>query len=553
MRVAIYSRFSSDQQNPRSAADQTRLCRTFAEVQGWQVTATYEDLAISGASKHRPEFQRLVADAKARRFDVVVCEALDRLGRKLADVAELFDQLSFLGIGIHTLQQGPVTQLHIGMLGTMSQLFLADLKAKTRRGLRAVAEDGRSAGGRSYGYRLVPGENGRRGHRAIDPTEAAIILRIFEQYAAGVAPKRIAFALNAEGIPGPRGGAWAPSAINGDRRKGTGLLNNTLYIGRQVWGRREWLKHPDTGKRVARTVSAEAQVVTDIPGLRIIDEALWERVKARQALLDSRAARSPNTASDAAAPFWAQQRPRYLFSGLMVCGACGGGFSKISAAHFGCSTARNKGETACTNRLTIRRDLLEETVLGALRARLMDPDLFRAFVAAFTAEWNRLQAETSAGTQGKRQELGRVMQQIERLVDAIAEGTPAAAVRDRMTTLETRRLALAAEIAEATEPAPRLHPALADVYRERVARLAEVLEGDDATEAREQIRGLVEAIRLLPEGGALRIEVRGALGAILALAEGARDAKSPGGVARAFMVQGKRDAGTGFEPVTFRL
>ncbi len=66
MRVAIYSRFSSDQQNPRSAADQTRLCRTFAEVQGWQVTATYEDLAISGASKHRPEFQRLVADAKAR-------------------------------------------------------------------------------------------------------------------------------------------------------------------------------------------------------------------------------------------------------------------------------------------------------------------------------------------------------------------------------------------------------------------------------------------------------------------------------------------------------
>ena len=166
-------------------------------------------------------------------------------------------------------------------------------------------------------------------------------------------------------------------------------------------------------------------------------EFLRSLTRARQALLDSRAARSPTTASDAAAPSWAQQRPRYLFSGLMVCGACGGGFSKISAAHFGCSTARNKGETACTNRLTIRRDLLEETVLGALRARLMDPDLFRAFVAAFTAEWNRLQAETSAGTQGKRQELGRVTQQIERLVDAIAEGTPAAAVRDRMTTLST--------------------------------------------------------------------------------------------------------------------
>ena len=80
----------------------------------------------------------------------------------------------------------------------------------------------------------------------------------------------------------------------------------------------------------------------------------------------------------------------------MVCGACGGGFSKISAAHFGCSTARNKGPTACTNLLTVRRDVLEETVLGALRERLMDPELFQEFVAEFTLTWNRLQAEASA-------------------------------------------------------------------------------------------------------------------------------------------------------------
>lgn len=74
---------------------------------------------MSGASRFRLEFQRLLTDARGRRFDVVVCEALDRLGRKLADIAELFDQLSFLGIAIHTVQQAPVTQLHIGLLGTM--------------------------------------------------------------------------------------------------------------------------------------------------------------------------------------------------------------------------------------------------------------------------------------------------------------------------------------------------------------------------------------------------------------------------------------------------
>ena len=85
----------------------------------------------------------------------VVCEALDRLGRKLSDIAELYDQLSFLGIGIHTVQQDPITQLHIGLLGTMGQLALADVKAKTLRGLRAVAKDGRSGGGLSYDYRVA--------------------------------------------------------------------------------------------------------------------------------------------------------------------------------------------------------------------------------------------------------------------------------------------------------------------------------------------------------------------------------------------------------------
>jgi DNA invertase Pin-like site-specific DNA recombinase len=162
-RAVTYSRYSSDQQNPRSATDQTRLCRTHAEAHGWRGVESYEDLAVSGASRFRPAFQRLVADARARRFDIVVCEALDRLARKLADIAELFDQLSFLGLQIHTVQQGPITAMHIGLLGTMSQLCLSDLKAKTHRGLRAVAEHGRSAGGLCYGYRVVSGIAGKPG------------------------------------------------------------------------------------------------------------------------------------------------------------------------------------------------------------------------------------------------------------------------------------------------------------------------------------------------------------------------------------------------------
>ena len=559
MRAVTYSRFSSDQQNPASAADQTAACRRYAQAQGWQVVGCYEDAALSGASAQRPGFQRLVQDAKAGIFDVVVTEALDRLGRKLSDVAKLHDQLTFLGIRIHSVQQGVITEMHIGLLGTMSQLFLSDLRAKTRRGLRAVAEDGRSAGGLSYGYRIVPGEHGERGRRAIDAAQAAVVVRIFEQYAAGLSPRRIAMALNAEGIPGPRGGAWTPSAINGNRRAGTGIMNNEAYRGTLAWGKRHWVKDPETGRRLARQAAASEKVTQQRPELRIVDDALWEAAKARQAALD---AKGDSVAADAAATngardgqgqqrvFWSKQRPRYLFSGLMACGECGGGFSKISVSHFGCSTARNKGPTGCSNRLTVRRDVLEETVLGALRDRLMDPELFRVFVEEFRLAWNRLQAGVSAELEGKRAELGRLGQQIERAVDAVLNGMASPTLRERLERLEGRKADLEREIANTPVAAPRLHPNLATLYRQRMTELTNTLASDEAVAEREVVRGLVELIRLVPEGGTQRIEVRGALGAILALAEDAllgsagRNAENPGSVAEAFLSQIKRDAGT---------
>ena len=97
----------------------------------------------------------------------------------------------------------------------------------------------------------------------------------------------------------------------------------------------------------------------------------------------------------------------------------------------------------------------------------------------------------------------------------------------------------------AAAPPPRLHPNIAEVYRRRVAALAEALAADDAAEARELVRGLVDAVTLVPEAGSLRIEVRGELGAILRLAEGARNKKRPGGDAEALLVQMKMVAGAG--------
>jgi hypothetical protein len=261
-----------------------------------------------------------------------------------------------------------------------------------------------------------------------------------------------------------------------------------------------------------------------------VSRELWDAVKARQAGLDESAAAKRRAKASVYEPvaFWSKRRPRYLFSGLMRCGVCGGGFSKISEAHFGCSTARNKGEAVCGNRLTIRRDALEATVMEGLRSRLMDPDLFKIFAQEFAAEWNRLQAKAESSLDRVRNEHQRVCRQIERLVDALADGELAARLKDKLRELERRRLELERELETAKAPAPRLHPNVAEVYRRKVEELHFALRQEDAGPARGLVRGLVEAIVLLPEDGRLRIEVRGELAAILRLS-GCANEKAPAG------------------------
>jgi DNA invertase Pin-like site-specific DNA recombinase len=534
MRAVIYARYSSDQQRATSIDDQIRLCKERIARDGLTLVQVYRDSAMSGSTTLRPGYQAMLAGAREAEFDVVVAEALDRLSRDQEDIAALFKRLQFAGIRLVTLGEGEIGVLHIGLKGTMNALFLKDLADKTRRGLRGRVEAGKSGGGNAYGYDLVRSydTNGEpvRGGRTVNASEAHVVCEIFSRYAAGEAPRRIAFDLNARRIPAPRGGAWSASTMNGNRGRGTGILNNDMYVGRLVWNRLSYAKDPETGKRRSRANPSDAVIVVEAPGLAIVPRDLWDAVKARQAGLDHRTAVNKRLKAPTKSPigFWSKRRPRYLFSGLMRCGVCGGGISKISEAHFGCSTARNKGETVCGNRLTIRRDALEATVMDGLRSRLMDPDLFKVFAQEFAAEWNRLQAAAESSLDRIRNEQQRVCRQINRLVDALADGEPAARLTGKLKELERRRHELERELATAAAPAPRLHPNVAEVYRRKVEELHYALRQEHSGPARELVRGLVESIILLPENGRLQVEVRGELAAILRLS-GCANEKAPAG------------------------
>ena len=506
MRVGLYSRYSSDNQRAASIPDQQRTCRDFAARQGWVVVADFSDAAISGASLMRPGVQLLMQAARAGTFDVVLAESLDRFSRDQEGTARLFNQLKFARVRIFTVSEGEIGPLHVGLKGTMNALYLDDLAEKTRRGLRGRVEAGRSGGGISYGYRVVRVLEGQpRGEREIIQKEAAIVQRIFRAFIAGVSPKAIGKTLNVEGVPGPRGVAWSPSTIHGHARRGTGILNNELYIGRSVWNRRQFVKDPDTGKRVARPNPSSEWITKDVPELRIVDDDLWQAAKARQA----------STRSALKAGIVRARRPKYLFSGLTECGSCGGGFVLSSHDLLTCFNARSRG--TCANRRSIKRQEVEARVMRAMRERFLDPGTFAAFCEGFTAEMTLQRREHLAKLAGARRELAAVDQEIRKLVQAIKDGVPALAIKNELLTLEARKVELT--IAMADPPLTALHPQMAQVFRQKATTLAAGLEHDEQRDAaRQTLRGFLDKIVIPPDDGLL--QVVGNLGAMLAVAQG---------------------------------
>jgi site-specific DNA recombinase len=546
-RVAIYARYSSGNQRDASIEDQVRICKDRAEHEGWQLFNCYSDHAVSGASLLRPGIQMLLSDAIAGKFDIIVAEALDRLSRDQEDIAGIFKRLSFADIKIVTLSEGEINHLHIGLKGTMNALFLKDLADKTRRGLRGRVEAGKSGGGKSYGYDVVKSFDGAgepvRGDRRINQHEADIIARIFTEYSVGKSPKAIAAQFNRDGIPGPTGKTWGQSTINGNRQRGTGILNNELYVGRLVWNRLRYLKDPETGKRISRLNDKSCWVVHDVPDLRIVDQDLWDRVKTRQGALRVKT----NTREG----MWDRRRPRYLLSGLIKCGHCGGGYSVISQTHLGCSTARNKG--TCNNLRCIKRVTLEDYVLGGLRHHLMDPALTKIFAEEYSRHLNTLRKTKNASIELDRAELVKVIGEQEKLVDAICDGVPAARLKDRMIILEDRQKDLEHKLSTAKEDPVLIHPNMGNIYRQKVESLATALNGEDTrTEAADILRGLIDRITVTPnlETGELVVSLEGNLAGILSLSNANKKVAS---LSEDDVLQIKLVAGVGFEPTTFRL
>jgi len=210
MKAALYARVSTDEQRKESIDDQLRECRELCRRQGFDVIDAFWDRARSGNETNRCGYQRLLRAARRRSYDVIVAHELSRLWRSESEMHAIKEELEYLNVhvvtddGIDTRIAG--MDILIAVKGAMANQEVRQIAHRTHRALKGLALDGKSAGGRCYGYRAAT--QTASGHREIDEGQAHQVRTIFSWYAAGRSPRWIADQLNEQGVPSP-GSEWS--------------------------------------------------------------------------------------------------------------------------------------------------------------------------------------------------------------------------------------------------------------------------------------------------------------------------------------------------------
>ncbi len=479
-RAAIYARFSTDKQRDASIADQIRECERVAVAAGLEVVARFEDKGFSGGTAQRPGYQALLTAARAGKFDVIVTEDISRLWRNRAEFGPRSAELEDLGIdwlscvGQDTRRDG--WGLVIQILQAMAEQGRREAAYRTRRGMAGKAHAGESTGGRPYGY--IPARESKTGRIEIDEAQAPTVRRIFELYAAGMSPRGIAALLNAERVPAPgaswkrtkrrKDGKWLASAINGDRVRGIGILNNHRYVGLITWGRSEWKRSAaDSRVRRQRLVQQGTAIERTDERLRIVPQELWGRVKARQ----QQQAQTLGVRVRGGLRRRLSYR-KHLLSGALRCDACGAAFALSNGFRYQCASHHDGGDGACSMALSVTRERIERVFMDFM----LGPELPRQLEALEA----RLAASQPVALD-HRPHIDELEKQRANLIEAIKVGGLAGELAEELKaiTAELKRLQAlqTAERPKASKRAPETVGRRIERLRERLAEGGELAQG----------------------------------------------------------------------------
>jgi site-specific DNA recombinase len=458
MIAAVYARKSTDQNLPdaeKSVTRQIEHATAYAARKGWTVDPqhVYQDDGISGAEfVKRPGFLALMNALKPRPpFQVLITMEQSRLGRSLDEVPYALKRITDAGVRIfcyltdsEVKRESAADKFMVHAIAFVDDMHREQSRERTRDALRRKAERGHVAGGCVYGYQNVRADGYVA--RVIDPAQAEVVRRIYRETVGGRGFLRIAQGLNRDGLPGPRGLPWAASTLRA-------MVFRDLYRGRPVWGRTRWVDVGGT-KRKVRVGDASTWVAGFDPSLQIIDDALWQAAHDR--LARGRALYRSRTAGTAVGRPPNPTESKYLLTGLLRCGHCGGGLhvSRQSGrrgqglwCYYVCARQRTRG-LPCPGALRVGMSRLDETLLDEVGTRLLTPQRVTAAIRRAAA---RLATPTDdrPSRGALEHELRDVEKELVHYADAIGRGgSTIPALVARMQERERRRQALEAELGQ---------------------------------------------------------------------------------------------------------
>jgi len=465
-RVCLYTRISTDEENqPTSLHSQRERLEAFCSAQeGWRIVAHEQDQA-TGAKLDRPGLQAALDRARSGEIDLLLVYRVDRLSRKVRQLAQLAEELDALHVVLRSATEpfdtgSAAGRMMLQMLAVFAEFEHATIVDRVTAGIERRAREGKWATGRlPFGYR-------RNERKEVVPDErtAPTVKRIFDLYTREqLGTAAVARVLADERAPAP-GAGWQPAVVQW-------VLENEAYLGRVIW----------RGE--------------SLPGLHepLVDEVTFARA---QRLLRERgedmALRRSNPGD-------------YLLSGLLRCGRCKRAYIGMSAKgnggtyhYYACSGRQKLGPKGCDGE-PIPRDKLEAAVIAQLAALYRDSGLIQEAVEASAEQRN---ADTAALDEQRRalsEEIRRAERAVDRYyvafeqgdLDAKRFGTRVAALEVRLVGLRGQDLELAARLAaEApTTPDAANLSAVAD-------RLEHVIVTGDPKQAKALLRLLVKDLRV---------------------------------------------------------
>lgn len=504
-RAAIYARKSTEQavsDDQRSVARQVERCRAFAQDRGWTVDEShvYVDDGISGAEfERRPGFLRLMNALSPRApFGVLIMSEESRLGREAIETAYALKQLITAGVRVFFYLDGrertietATDKLLMSVTAFSDEIEREKARQRTYDAMARLAQAGHVTGGRVFGYDNVPvlGPDGRRSHvtRRINETEATAVRRIFSLTAQGYGRKRVTQALNADATPCPRPqlgrpAGWCPSSVHE-------ALHRELYRGVIVWNASQ--KRDQWGRVRQRARTAEEWMRVEAPYLQIVSDALWSEAHAK---LDARrAVYFARTGGRAFGHPISGVTPKYLLTGLAICGSCQGTLivrtqphGRRRAPRLACWHYHTRGPRGCGNRWEVPMAELEDLVLSAIERDVLADDVMeqaidRAMSALLTPDDEALAARLA-------EQIAAVDAELQRLTAlAAAGGSEIPVVLDalrarqaaREALVKRRRQNLAARVTDAEGLAGTLRDRMRDwrgLLRRQTADARQILE-----------------------------------------------------------------------------